>query len=68
MTIYNDNIASGSRYNKKFYTVDCLTVCRLQFVFKSSLISALDLIDRNNVMLLKSPSGRQVFRVSQSNT
>jgi len=44
----------------------CLYVCSLQFVFQSPLISALDLIDRGNVTLLTSPSGRQVFRVSVS--
>jgi len=46
--------------------LDCVVfnLRRLQFVFQSPLISALDLIDRGNVTLLTSPSGRQVFRVS----
>ena len=54
----------GLELSEFSYCNATLCVCRLQFVFHSPLISALDLIDRGNVTLLTSPSGRQVFRVS----
>uniref|UniRef100_H0Y0A6 Zinc finger SWIM-type containing 7 n=1 Tax=Otolemur garnettii TaxID=30611 RepID=H0Y0A6_OTOGA len=36
---------------------------RLKFVFGSSAIQALDLVDRRSVTLISSPSGRRVYQV-----
>lgn len=38
-------------------------VNRLNCVFQTPLLPALDLVDRQNVTLLKSPSGRSVYQV-----
>ncbi|MBV97690.1 Zinc finger SWIM domain-containing protein 7, partial [Eschrichtius robustus] len=38
-------------------------VCMLKFVFGSSAVQALDLVDRQSVTLLSSPSGRRVYQV-----
>uniref|UniRef100_A0A8C9AQ35 Zinc finger SWIM-type containing 7 n=1 Tax=Prolemur simus TaxID=1328070 RepID=A0A8C9AQ35_PROSS len=36
---------------------------RLKFVFGSSAIQALDLVDRQSITLISSPSGRRVYQV-----
>uniref|UniRef100_A0A8C2V2G3 Zinc finger SWIM-type containing 7 n=1 Tax=Chinchilla lanigera TaxID=34839 RepID=A0A8C2V2G3_CHILA len=36
---------------------------RLKFVFGSSAVQALDLVDRQSVTLISSPSGRRVYQV-----
>ncbi|MXQ89452.1 hypothetical protein E5288_WYG000870 [Bos mutus] len=36
---------------------------RLKFVFGSSAVQALDLVDRRSVTLISSPSGRRVYQV-----
>uniref|UniRef100_A0A452RZX3 Zinc finger SWIM-type containing 7 n=1 Tax=Ursus americanus TaxID=9643 RepID=A0A452RZX3_URSAM len=36
---------------------------RLKFIFGSSAIQALDLVDRQSITLISSPSGRRVYQV-----
>ncbi|XP_064351388.1 zinc finger SWIM domain-containing protein 7 isoform X2 [Camelus dromedarius] len=36
---------------------------RLKFVFGSSAVQALDLVDRQSITLISSPSGRRVYQV-----
>lgn len=36
---------------------------RLKFIFGSSAIQALDLVDQQSITLISSPSGRQVYQV-----
>lgn len=45
----------------------CLTdelLSALNFVFPSCLLQALDLVDKKNVCVLNSPSGRSIYQVS----
>uniref|UniRef100_A0A8D1WZE4 SWIM-type domain-containing protein n=1 Tax=Sus scrofa TaxID=9823 RepID=A0A8D1WZE4_PIG len=40
-----------------------LLLPRLKFVFGSSAVQALDLVDRKSITLISSPSGRRVYQV-----
>uniref|UniRef100_A0A8C4PS05 Zinc finger SWIM-type containing 7 n=1 Tax=Equus asinus asinus TaxID=83772 RepID=A0A8C4PS05_EQUAS len=51
-----------------FLSISCFTVpdehlLSLKFVFGSSAIQALDLVDRQSITLISSPSGRRVYQV-----